>query len=284
MVSGVALLGFTYLLVSHAGGATLAAVKQQASGRIAGSGGGVASGGGTAFQVPGGGIVVIPGGLNSQQVQAQVYQLHVVAKSVRGSDLHLLLFWSLVALAAMAVASIGLGWVVSGRILRRLSTITATARSISASNLHERLAFEGPNDELKELGDTFDGLLSRLEAAFEAQRRFVANASHELRTPLARQRTVAQVALSDPEATVDSLRQAHERVLAAGAEQQHLLDALLILSKGQAGLQRSEQFDLGTLTEEVLLAREAEVQERGLEVLTHLFRLRSPVTRALSSA
>ena len=270
LVSGAALLGFTYLLVSHGGGATVGAVKQQAFGSITGSGGGAALGGGTAVQVPGGGIIVIPGGLSPKQIQGQISQLHVVARSVRGSDLHLFLFWSLIALAVMAVASIGLGWLVSGRILRRLSTVTATARSISASNLHERLAFEGPNDELKELGDTFDGLLARLEAAFEAQRRFVANASHELRTPLARQRTVAQVALADPEATIDSLRQAHERALAAGAEQQRLLDALLTLAKGQAGLQRREPFDLAPLTEEVLLACEGEAQERGLEVHTNL--------------
>ena len=110
----------------------------------------------------------------------------------------------------------------------------SSTRDISASNLHERLSLEGPDDELKELGDTIDRLLGRLDASFSSQRQFVANASHELRTPLARQRTLAQVALSDPDATVDTLRIAHERILAAGEQQEQLIDALLMLSRVQA--------------------------------------------------
>jgi signal transduction histidine kinase len=90
----------------------------------------------------------------------------------------------------MALLSIALGWLVAGRVLRPLRTITTAARSISASSLHERLALDGPNDELRELGDTFDGLLARLDASFRAQRRFVSNASHELRTPLALSRAM----------------------------------------------------------------------------------------------
>ena len=170
----------------------------------------------------------------------------------------------------MAVVSLGLGWVMAGRMLSRLSTITAAARTISASSLDQRLAFAGPDDEFKELGDTFDDLLARLEAAFAAQRQFVANASHELRTPLARQRTVAQVALADPDATVESLREAHERVLAAGAQQERLLEALLTLTRGQAGLERREPFDLATLTDQVLLARQPEARQRGLEITSAL--------------
>src|SRR6266568_3080151 len=104
----------------------------------------------------------------------------------RAIELNQLLTESGIALAIMTVVSVGLGWLVAGRVLRKLRTITAAARSISASNLHARLALAGPDDELTELGDTFDGLLARLEAAFDAQRQFVANASHELRTPLAR--------------------------------------------------------------------------------------------------
>ena len=94
-----------------------------------------------------------------------------------------------------------LGWVIAGRVLRPLRTITTAARDISATNLHRRLALGGPDDEFKELADTFDGLLARLEASFESQRQFVANASHELRTPLARLKTLVQVALADPNAT-----------------------------------------------------------------------------------
>jgi len=121
-----------------------------------------------------------------------------IASNQQATDLHRLLFWSAVTLAVMAIASVGLGWVVAGRILARLRAVTAAAQTISASNLHERLAFEGPDDELKELGDTFDGLLGRLESSFQAQRQFVANASHELRTPLTLSRALLQVALADP--------------------------------------------------------------------------------------
>ena len=103
----------------------------------------------------------------------------------------------------MALLSIWLGWLVAGRALRPLRTITNTAREISASNLHRRLALEGPDDELKQLGNTFDELLGRLEASFDAQRQFVANASHELRTPLTLERTLVEVALADPDADID---------------------------------------------------------------------------------
>ena len=159
------------------------------------------------------------------------------ASSVHGHGgerpiLHELLTRSEMALAVMAVLSVALGWLVAGRALRPVRTITAAARQISVTSLSDRLALRGPDDELKELGDTFDGLLARLEASFRAQRQFIANASHELRTPLARQRVISQVALADPGATVESLRTAHERVLAAGAEQQQLIDALLTLATG----------------------------------------------------
>jgi signal transduction histidine kinase len=105
-----------------------------------------------------------------------------------------------ITLAIMAAASAGLGWVMAGRVLRPLRTITATAGHISALDLDRRLALDGPDDELKELADTFDGLLARLQASFAAQRQFTANVSHEPRTPLARQRILAQVALADPDA------------------------------------------------------------------------------------
>jgi signal transduction histidine kinase len=101
----------------------------------------------------------------------------------RGAQLHQLLVQSGIALGAMAIVSTGLGWIIAGRVLRPLRTITTAARRISATSLNERIAMGGPNDELKELGDTFDDLLARLERSFDAQRRFVANASHELRTP-----------------------------------------------------------------------------------------------------
>ncbi|MDX6313766.1 MAG: hypothetical protein QOF44_3230 [Streptomyces sp.] len=180
--------------------------------------------------------------------------------------MHQLLVNSGIALGVMAVFSIVLGWIVAGRILRPLRTITAAARDISETSLHQRLALDGPGDELKELGDTFDGLLSRLEGSFQTQRQFVANASHELRTPLARQRALGQVALSDPEATVESLRAAHERILAAGAQQERLIEALLTLTRSHAGIEVRKPFDVARLAHEVVGSRRAEADFRTVRI------------------
>jgi signal transduction histidine kinase len=192
-------------------------------------------------------------------------------------QLRQLLIPSGVALATMLAVSITLGWLVAGRVLRPLRTMTATTRQISEANLHQRLAVAGPDDELKDLADTIDGLLGRLDAAFDAQkdaldaqRRFVANASHELRGPLTRERTAIEVALADPDASTQSLRSAFERVLAVTKQQERLIDALLTLARGQAGLDQWEPFDLAAVTDEVLLARHAQVQHRTLHVDTML--------------
>jgi len=189
-----------------------------------------------------------------------------IVNSQQATDFHHLFVFSWLALAIMAVVSVALGWLIAGRVLRPLRTITATARSISATSLHERLALSGPDDELKELGDTFDALLARLEQFIGSQRQFVANASHELRTPLALQRTVIQLALADPDATTESLRAAHERVLASGAQQERLIEALLALARGQAGLIKQEPFDLAVLAEQVLLARQSRARARSITI------------------
>ena len=191
-------------------------------------------------------------------------QARAIALSEHAAVLHELLSRSALALALTAVLSIALGWFVAGRVLRPLRTIAAAAREISAASLGERLALGGPHDELWELGDTFDGLLARLEASFRAQRQFIANASHELRTPLARQRVISQVALADPAATIETLAAAHERVLASGAEQELLIEALLTLARGQAGLDKPEPFDLAAVTRQVLAARQSEAEHRNL--------------------
>ncbi len=184
--------------------------------------------------------------------------------------LHQLDVQSGIALCVMAAVSAALGWIVAGRVLRPIDTITTAVHRITATNLHERLALEGPDDELKQLGDTFDQLLSRLERSFDAQRQFVANASHELRTPLTRQRTVAQVALADPDASVESLRTAHQQILASGAQQERMIEALLTLTRGQAGLERHDVFDLATVTNHVLMTRRAEAERRGIVVCSEL--------------
>lgn len=160
-----------------------------------------------------------------------------------------------VSLAALVLLSIGLGWLVAGRFLRPLRTITTTARDISASNLHRRLGPTGRTDEFAELAATLDELFARLEATFAAQRHFVANASHELRTPLTAERTLLQVALADPDATAESLRAACREVLALGAAQERLIEALLTLASGEQGVDRPEPFDLADVAGGVLRAR-----------------------------
>jgi signal transduction histidine kinase len=203
-------------------------------------------------------------------------QLGMLAGEVHGNDQRRLLAWSAVALAFMAVASIGLGWLLAGRSLRPLQTITAAARRISASSLHERLALDGPNDELRELGDTFDELLGRLETSFTAERQFVANASHELRTPLTLERAILEVTLADPDASAASLRAACERVLAIGEEQEHTIDALLTLARSERGVERREPLLLDVLTGQVLDERHEEIARRALRLDTEI--QRAPIT------
>jgi signal transduction histidine kinase len=200
---------------------------------------------------------------------------HRQSTQIVGSSSSHLLALSLVALAAMTLVSAALGWVVAGRVLGRLRTITTAAREISASNLDRRLALAGPDDEFKQLGDTLDELFGRLEAAFEAQqaafevqRRFVANASHELRTPLALERVLLQVALANPHAPAEALRSTCEELLEVGGQQQRLIEALLTLASSERGLARREPFDLADVTTEALLAAQPEIERRGLGAVT----------------
>jgi signal transduction histidine kinase len=193
----------------------------------------------------------------------------VVAQQ-QSADHRRLLAVSWLVLVITAVASAVLAWFASGRVLRPLRQITATARTISAGNLGERLALQGPNDEFRQLGDTLDELLARLESAFEAQRRFVANASHELRTPLTLERTLLQVALGDPDASAAKLRTTCEELLASGREQERLLEALLTLASSERGLDHRLPFDLATLAERALAGARAEITRRGLALVTSL--------------
>ncbi|SEE57007.1 hypothetical protein SAMN05216489_07180 [Streptomyces sp. 3213] len=185
-----------------------------------------------------------------------------VVAAVRADQRHQLLVEACVALAVMALASLALGWLMAGRVLSPLRAMTASARRISADNLHERLAVPGPDDELKAVADTFDAVLARLEGAFEAQKQFVANASHELRTPLTLQQTIVDVTLADPDAPAQVLRAALARVRAAGQEQERLIDALLTLARSQRGLETREFVDLATVVEERLRGVELSVRAR----------------------
>jgi len=175
-----------------------------------------------------------------------------------------------VALAVIAVAATAIGWLIAGQVLRPLRAITAAARRISASNLHERLALHGPDDELKELADTLDSLFARLETSFDAQRRFAASASHELRTPLTRERTLLQVTLADPAATTGTWQAVSQDLLASNAEQEHLIDALLTLASSERGIEQPEPFDLGAIARSVLAARTGAAQRGQLQLAATL--------------
>jgi signal transduction histidine kinase len=248
---GAALLGVNYVLVSHqyTGDFFLRTGKVMVARTAGGSSpGNVAIQSGSSIPK-----ILFPGLVVNETVPApSPAKLLAQAQAQSAAAKNQLLVGSAIALAIMAVVSVLLGWVVAGRALRPLRLITNTARDISASDLHRRLELSGPDDELQELGRTFNGLLGRLEDSFEAQRRFVANASHELRTPLTLERTLVEVALSDPHATVESLRATCERVLAAGKQQELLIEALLTLSRSQRGLERYESVDLGGIAADVV--------------------------------
>jgi signal transduction histidine kinase len=204
------------------------------------------------------------------QAQRQISELQsqlAQASNSRDSLSHDLLIASLIALAIMVAVSMLLGWIFASRSLRPLRLITATARRISEDNLHERLAFDGPADELKDLADTFDGLLERLEAAFAAQRRFVANASHELRTPLATMRASLDVAMAKPGPLPAQSVVLANRLRAELDRVDELLEGLLVLARAQHGaLPNHDVVALDAVVADVVRARSAAIEAAGLSV------------------
>jgi hypothetical protein len=216
-----------------------------------------------------------PGFLKKIKSSGQAQLLFLAARAnarlriEQANDASSLLEWSAIALGVVALLSIALAWWLAGRALRPLRTMNARAREISAESLHQRLGVDERRDELGELATTFDALLARLESSFESHRRFVANASHELRTPITLERTLVEVALADPDASVESLRRVCERVVSSTEEQERLLDALLTLARSEAGVGDGESVDLAVLAEDALLARESQLAgiavERSLE-------------------
>ncbi len=171
----------------------------------------------------------------------------------------------LLALAAIAVAVLA-AWLLAGRFLRPLRAMTTAAREISATNLGRRLSRDGPDDELTELGRTLDDLFGRLQASFESQRQFVANASHELRTPLAGQRTLLQVALADPDADARALRSTCEEALQLSGQQERLIDALLTLAASERGVESWEPFGLTHLTQDIVDSRRHDAERHGVQL------------------
>jgi signal transduction histidine kinase len=195
-----------------------------------------------------------------QQLDAQAAHQHAAA-------LNQLLAESAIALGVMAVASVALGWLVAGRVLRPLREMTATARAISEDNLSERLAVPGPGDELKELGDTIDGLLQRLETAFSAQRRFAANASHELRTPLAMMRTSLDVATAKPAPIPPELTVLAGKLREGLDQADRLTESLLLLARAEHGAKDEHvTISLGQLLADAIDDRAGLIARTGLHV------------------
>ena len=179
-------------------------------------------------------------------------QLRKQAARLRADQMHDLLVQSCIALAIMTAISVGLSWLLAGRVLRPMRVVTSGIRQISATNVHERLAVAGPTDEIKDLADSVDGLLDRLEAALESHKRFVANAAHELRTPLTVERALLEESLLDREATAESFRENFVRLLRISTQQGDLLESLLTLAVSERGVERSEPVDLAEVVRTVL--------------------------------
>ena len=172
-------------------------------------------------------------------------------------------FW---ALAIATAVSVVVGWWMAGRMLRPMQEISTVARRLSASTLHERIALKGPKDELRELADTFDAMLVRLEAAFVAQREFVSNASHELRTPLAIMRTELDVTLADPETDADDLRRMAETIRAAIARSEDVIDKLLVLAESDDLAERA-RVDVAGVVEDAARQHARSVAEKGIDLV-----------------
>jgi signal transduction histidine kinase len=245
VLCGTGLLVITYLLVSHS----------------------------TRHRPPGGVFSGRPfaGALGPAERTVEIGRIVAALHYQNRVDLHQLLIESGIALAAMAALSVALGWVVASRVLSPLRTITARTRRISERSLHERLALPGPRDELKQLADTNDELLARLEAAFDAQRRFVANASHELRTPLAMMRTRLDVAIAKPDG-VPPQTQALDVGLRKDLDRaEALLESFLVLARAQHGTPTDRTIvSLDQIVADALSTHHAQIVERQLEVRTAL--------------
>jgi signal transduction histidine kinase len=194
-------------------------------------------------------------------------QVRAEAAAQHAAAVNQLLATSGIALGVMAVVSAVLGWLVAGRALRPVRTMTAAARAISAVDLSRRLAVPGPDDELKDLGDTIDGLLDRLETAFAAQRRFAANASHELRTPLAMMRTSLDVATAKPGPVPAELTVLAGKLREGLDQGDHLVENLLLLARAQHGASDDkETIPLGPLLTRAIQARADLIASMGLHV------------------
>lgn len=195
---------------------------------------------------------------------------HIVQQQIVNGALDRLLLEYILALLAMTAVSVFTGWLLAGRALAPLREITATARRVSGENLGERIALSGPADELRELADTFDGMLARLDGAFASQRHFVANASHELRTPLAIMRTEVDVALADPDASSADLRAMGEAILETVDRCERLIASLLLLARSQASTGHEERVDVAAVVGDCVTDLRARAQDARIQIRSDL--------------
>ena len=189
--------------------------------------------------------------------------------TISGRLVRQMLLYSALALAVLILLAFGLGWWLAGRALRPVHEMAAAARRLSSANLHQRLPLHRPRDELRDLGESFNALLDRLSATLASQQRFVANAAHELRTPLAIQRATIQIGLSDYPIDEDELASVREELLAANRRHERLIDGLLLLARGQRGLDRLDPVGLDAVLADVLPPLAAQAREAAVELTTH---------------
>lgn len=205
--------------------------------------------------------------LRQETVRAQFQSLEQL---VNQRALDQLRHYSLLALSLLFLTSFGVGWFVAGRVLAPIGRITSVARDIEATDLSRRIGLGGPKDELRDLADTFDGMLGRLEEAFEAQRRFIQEASHELRNPLAVMRTNLDVVLADPDATTDDLRHTAVVVKRSAERMSHLVDALLVHARQGLPAREREVVDLALVVDETADEFAASAETRSLRLVRHI--------------
>lgn len=252
LLSGMAVLAVAYLFAAHAISVAVPVNKPTPSG---------AASSGHIRLASGHNHVVHLTRAQGAAMQAQATRQHDRA-------IHELLLGSGATLAGMTVLSLVLGWLVAGRVLQPVRRINDAARRIGASNLHQRLRVDGPDDEFRELGATLDDLFARLQTSFESQRRFVANASHELRTPLTLDRALLERALRKQRPPEAIWRATCERLLASNQHQDDLIEALLVLARSESPLDRAEPADLGSIVDSVLIGPLSDLDRLGLQIRT----------------